>query len=151
MRAIYLVVMLVIIISSCNTTKNKASQTADSTMKANLIDGVWQVNFIMNTPKPIEELFPMEKPTITFDSFKSSVTGRSGCNYFNGKCSINGHSIKIDEAMAVTRKMCVDRTGEQIFLETLKKINTYSVTNQGKTLNLIMGDMAVMRLEKKIN
>lgn len=117
-------------------------------MKANLIDGAWEVNYIMNTPKPLNELFPKEKPTITFDSGKNAISGNSGCNNFNGKCSMEGNSIKIDEAMALTRKMCLDMTGETLFLETLKKVNSYSVTNHGKTLNLIVGDIAVMRLER---
>lgn len=149
MRAKYLIVLLAIIISSCNSTKDTTSKKENSTMKANLIDGLWEVNYIINTPKPLNELFPKEKPTITFDSAKKAVSGNSGCNNFNGKCGIEGNSIKIDEAMALTRKMCLDMTGEQNFLETLKKVNAYSATNQGKTLNLIMGDIAVMRLERK--
>lgn len=149
MRAKYLIVLLAIIISSCNSTKKSTSIKENSTMKANLIDGLWEVNYIMNTPKPLNELFPKGKPTITFDSAKKAVAGNSGCNNFNGKCGIEGNSIKIDETMALTRKMCLDMTGEQIFLETLKKVNGYSVTNQGKTLNFIMGDIAVMRLERK--
>jgi len=148
MRVKYLIVLLAIIISSCNSTKKSASIKENSTMKANLIDGLWEVNYIMNTPKQLNELFPKGKPTITFDSAKKSVAGNSGCNNFNGKCSMEGNSIKIDEAMALTRKMCLDMTGETLFLETLKKVNSYSVTNQGKTLNLIVGDIAVMRLER---
>ncbi|MGL2993098.1 META domain-containing protein [Flavobacterium sp. TSSA_36] len=111
--------------------------------------GLWEVNYIMNAPKPVGELFPKVKPTISFDSYKNSVSGMSGCNNFNGEFTISGKSIKIDEAMALTRKMCPDMAGEQAFLETLKKVNAYSVTDQGKTLNLIMGDLAVMRLERK--
>lgn len=150
----FALVFLTIVFASCNTpktttTKTTTTKTETNSMKANLIDGNWEVNYIMNAPKPVGELFPKVKPTISFDSYKNSVSGMSGCNDFNGKCTIEGKSIKIEEAMAVTRKMCPDMTGEQAFLDTLKKVNSYSVTNQGKTLNLIMGDMAVMRLEKK--
>lgn len=141
---------LTIVFASCNTTKTTASKIENNTLKVSLIDGNWEVNYIMNVPKPIGEMFPKVKPTITFDSNKNTISGMSGCNTFKGKCRIEANSIKIEEAMAVTRKMCPDMTGEQTFLETLKKVNSYSVTNQGKTLNLIMGDRAVMRLERVI-
>jgi hypothetical protein len=38
--------------------------------------------------------------------------------------------------------------GENVFMETLKKVNTWSVSND-TTLNLIAGDIAVMRFSKK--
>ena len=44
--------------------------------------------------------------------------------------------------------ICIDGNGENVFLETIKKINTWSVTD-GNTLNLIMGDIALMRFTKK--
>ncbi|MEK8180815.1 META domain-containing protein [Flavobacterium buctense] len=139
----------VIVFTSCHTNKTAVTNATTNTMKANLIDGTWEVNYILNTPKPIGELFPNVKPTITFDSYKNAIFGMSGCNNFNGKCTIEANSIKIESAIALTRKMCPNMSGEQAFLETLKKVNSYSVSNQGKTLNLIMGDIAVMRLERK--
>lgn len=141
--------LLAVLFASCNTAKTVTTNTETTTMKANLIDGNWEVNYMLNAPKPIEELFPKVKPTISIDSYKKTISGMTGCNNFNGKCAIEAKSIKIDETMALTRKMCPNMAGEQAFLETLKKVNSYSVTNQGKTLNLIMGDMAVMRLDRK--
>jgi len=38
--------------------------------------------------------------------------------------------------------------GETVFVETLKKINSWSVTND-TTLNLIEGDIALMRFTKR--
>lgn len=118
-------------------------------MRANLIDGTWEANYIMNSPGPFKELFEKAAPSITFNSVDGKVTGNAGCNNFNGAVTINGNKISWGEGMATTRKMCPDMKGEELFLETLKKVNTYSVTEQGKTLNLIMGDMAVMRLSRK--
>ena len=136
---------------SCNTAKTTSTttNTENTTMKAYLIDGSWEANYIMNTPKPFGELYPKFLPSIAFDSAKSIVNGNSGCNNFNGTCTIDGNKLQITESMAKTKKMCADMTGEQLFLETLKKVTSYSVTNQGKTLNLIMGDIAVMRLNRK--
>jgi heat shock protein HslJ len=139
---------LVLFAVACNSAKNNTSMKSDS-YKTSLIEGTWEVNYIMNAPKPVEVLFLKAKPVITFTVNKNTISGNSGCNNFNGEFTIDDNKIIVADALATTRKMCPDMTGEQLFLETLKKINTYSVTNQGKTLNLIMGDIAVMRFTKK--
>ena len=149
MRIIILFVfILTAVFSACDSSK-KSTQSTTPGMKANLIDGTWEANYIMNTPKPFDELYAKVKPTITFNSVDGKVSGISGCNNFNGSFKIDGNMISFGEGMALTRKMCPDMAGETAFMETLKKVNKYSVTEQGKTLNLIMGDMAVMRLQKK--
>ena len=45
--------------------------------------------------------------------------------------------------------MCLNGNGESVYLSTLEKIDSYSVSEDGKTLNFIMGDIAMMRFEKK--
>lgn len=133
----------------CDNSKKATDNTSTSNMKANLIDGNWEANYIMNTPKPFADLYANQKPTITFNSTTGKVNGQSGCNNFNGTFNLDGNKISFGENMALTRKMCPDMAGESTFMETLKKVNTYAVSEQGKTLNLIMGDMAVMRLTRK--
>lgn len=137
---------------ACNSTKSETESTAvkkTKIMNTNLIDGTWEANYIMNSPKAFDELYSTTKPTISFDSNQNQISGSSGCNNFNGKYKVEGNRLQINEALSLTRKMCPDMLGEQTFLETLKKVNSFSVTNDGKTLNLIMGDIAVMRLTKK--
>lgn len=138
-----LLLFFFIITAACKTNQ------PSTTMKANLIDGEWEANYIMGTPKGIQELFPNGNPTILFNSSESSMSGFAGCNNFNGSFSMDGRQISIPENLAVTRKMCPDMSGENTFLEILQKVNAYSVTEQGNTLNLIMGDMAIMRLTRK--
>lgn len=118
-------------------------------MSALLIDGNWEANYIMNTPKPFAELFALKKPTISFNSIDGTVSGNTGCNTFSGKIVLDGNKLSIPDNLATTRKMCPDMAGEDVFLATLKKVNKYSVTEQGKTLNLIAGDIAVMRLSRQ--
>jgi heat shock protein HslJ len=139
-----------LIFTACSTNKS-ATTTAkqDTNMKANLIDGTWEANYIMNTPKPFTEIYSKAKPSISFNSADEKVMGLTGCNNFNGSFTLDDNKINISNALALTRKICADMTGEQTVLETLKKVNSYSITDQGKTLNLIMGDIAVMRLERK--
>jgi len=66
-----------------------------------------------------------------------------------GKLSVKVNKISFKEPIAVTKKMCLDGNGESVYLSTLEKIDSYSVSEDGKTLNFIMGDIAVMRFEKK--
>lgn len=151
----FLILLIVVLgIASCKTTQKSKSMenttvAVDNSMKANLIDGNWEANYMANTPKPFAELFAGKAPTITINSVTGQMNGMAGCNNFNGKIAIDGNQLKIADEIALTRKMCPDMAGENVFIETLKKVNTYSVTEQGKTLNLIMGDMAVMRLTRK--
>ncbi|WP_197276106.1 META domain-containing protein [Mangrovimonas sp. TPBH4] len=112
------------------------------------LEGTWEANYIMGAPKDLGEIYPHGAPKITFDLEKETTGGQTGCNNFSAPIKIDGNSIQFNEAMAVTRKMCPDMTGEKLFLETLKKINKFSISEEGNTLNLIIGDIAAMRLHK---
>ena len=145
---------ILVVITACDLPKKSTQANIDpsavnASMKANLIDGTWEANYIMNTPKPFSDLYANAKPSITFNTTTGQVSGMSGCNNFTGKFSVDGNKLKFADDMALTRKMCMDMDGEKTFMETLKKVSSYSVTEQGKTLNLIMGDMAVMRLSRR--
>ncbi len=43
----------------------------------------------------------------------------------------------------------MDGQGEQTYMSTLEKITSYDITDDGKTLNLMSGDVAMMRFTKK--
>lgn len=154
MKQYLTLVATILIIIACHSTKktsnmDNTSVAVNPNMKANLLDGTWEANYIMNTPKPFTELYANARPSITFNAATGQVSGMSGCNNFTGKFSMDGNKIRFADDMALTRKMCPDMAGEATFMETLKKVTSYSVTEQGKTLNLILGDMAIMRLVRK--
>ena len=71
-------------------------------------------------------------------------------NNYAGKLIVNGNKIDFTGPLAVTKMACLDDkgNGENLFLETLKKVNNYSI-NPDSTLNFIMGDIAIMRFTKK--
>ena len=119
-------------------------------MKTNPINGTWVVNYIMNPPEILEKLFPNEKPKITFVSEEGKVSGYAGCNRFSGMLSIDGNKLGWVKGLALTRKMCPDMAGEQVFMQTLQGVNTFHISEDGNTLNLVMGDIAVMRLNRKL-
>lgn len=138
--------VIFLLITGCKTAKPENVQN----MQAHELEGLWEVNYIMNMPKAVDELYPKMKPSIEFHMADSRVSGNAGCNQYTGAVQVEGNQIRWPEAgFALTRKMCPDMSGEELYLNTLKKVNQYSVSEDGNTLNMIMGDMAIMRFTRK--
>lgn len=130
-------------LAACTSTqKTPANMTNNE-----VLNGTWELNYITGPRIAFDGLYPEKKPTITFDVANNKISGNTSCNNFNGKLNTDGNKINFNDPMAMTRMMCQGQ-GETTFLETLKKINTWSVSD-GNTLNLIMGDIAMMRFTKK--
>nr|WP_314895630.1 META domain-containing protein [uncultured Flavobacterium sp.] len=79
---------------------------------------------------------------------ENKVSGNNSCNNYIEKLNADGNKISFKKPMAVTKMFCPG-VGENIYMATLQKIDSYSVSEDGKTLNFIMGDIAMMRFEKK--
>ncbi len=107
--------------------------------------GTWELDYISGPRIAFEGLFPDKKPTLVFDVANKRVSGNGGCNNFNGSVNIDGASIKFGPAAST--KMACPGQGEPLFFKTLDQISSFSV--DGNTLNLIMGDIAMMRFKKK--
>jgi len=131
------------VLISCNASK---TQKGDSVSK---LEGTWELNYITGPRIAFEGLYPNKKPTINFDIKENRVSGNNSCNSFTGKLVVTGNKIDFNQPMAVTKMMCMDGQGEQVFMSTLPKITSYDVTDDGKTLNFISGDIAMMRFTKK--
>lgn len=110
-----------------------------------LLNGTWELDYISGARIAFEGLFPDKKPSITFNLPETKATGNGSCNNFNVSFTIDGNTIKFNEP-ASTRMACPGN-GEASFFDTLKKVTKYSVN--GNTLNMIMGDIAIMRFQKK--
>lgn len=110
----------------------------------NNLAGTWTLDYIDGAGTTFEELYPNNKPTITFDPNSNKVTGNGGCNSFNSSAEVNGRNIKFSP-IASTRMAC-QGNGEPLFFQTLQKVNVQSVN--GDQLTLIVGDIAVMRFKK---
>lgn len=111
--------------------------------------GNWELNYIGNSSIDFKELYPNKKPTINFDTINNAISGNTSCNNFAGKMNVYGNKIDFTRPIAMTKMLCLDSkgNGENVFIETLKKVNTYSISNDS-TLNFIMGDIALMRFSK---
>ena len=129
------------VLISCNSVKTASSQKA-------ALQGAWELNFISGPRIAFSGLYPDNKPTITFNLKETSVSGKNSCNSYAGKLNVDGSKISFKEPMMVTKMFCPGE-GENVYMNTLQKIDSYSVSEDGKTLNFIMGDIVMMRFEKK--
>ncbi|NGF55697.1 META domain-containing protein [Parapedobacter sp. SGR-10] len=110
------------------------------------LDGIWELDYISGPRIAFEGLYPDKKPTIQFDVEKGRITGNGSCNSYNGSVKIDGYHISFG-AIASTKMMCPHIQGEDVYFQTLKKINRFDV--QDDQLTFIMDDIAMMRFKKK--
>ncbi|MFV8323485.1 META domain-containing protein [Flavobacterium sp. LB3P21] len=127
---------------SCNAGKTITGKTAS-------LEGTWELNYITGPRIAFGGLYPNKKPTIVFDLKENRVSGNASCNSYSGKLNVDGNKISFKDPIAMTKMMCMDIQGEDVYMSALEKIDSYSISEDGKTLNFIMGDIAMMRFEKK--
>ena len=126
---------------SCNANKAAKSNT-------DLLQGTWELNYISGSKIAFEGLFPNNKPTIVFDLKTNRVSGSNSCNTYSGPLNINQNTIDFKTPMAFTKMFCKDNQGERVYMQTLQKINTYSISEDGKVLNFITDNVAILRFKK---
>ena len=110
------------------------------------LQGNWELNYISGKRIAFEGLYPNKKPQVTFNLVTSEIMGNTSCNNFTSTYTLNAGSITIADPKKMTKMACQGE-GENAFLDMMKKINRHSVS--ANTLNLLIGDVAVMRFEKK--
>jgi len=146
MKSIIFTAMLTsVLLAACNNAKKTSSLTTPAD-DPTALNGTWQLNYITGPRIAFDGLYPDKKPQITFDIAAKRVSGNTSCNSFSGVVTVDMGKIDLTAPMATTKMACAGE-GEFVFLSTLKKINSWSIT-EGKTLNLIMGDIAMMRFTK---
>lgn len=146
MKKYFVLLLLFITFSACKTNK-KMAENSDTVLGTSSLEGTWQLNYLMAPGKSFEEIYPDKKPEIKFDLAEKRFSGNTSCNSFSGKLNLDGNKISFRDPYAMTKMMCPGE-GENIFTQTLNKVNTYAIS-EGKTLNFISGDIAIMRFTKK--
>lgn len=127
---------------SCDATKT-------SMKTVNSLEGTWQLNYISGPRIAFDGLYPDKKPTIIFDVKENKIFGNNSCNQYFGVLLVDGNKINFKDANLGSTKMACPGSGESTYMSTLEKIDSYSISEDGKTLNFIMGDIAMMRFEKQ--
>ena len=135
-------VLVILFSSSCSTVKQAKSPD-------NLSNTAWELEYISGPRIAFKGLYPNKKPQITFDPITNEVSGSNSCNGYRTKYTLDGKSISFGEPGPATMMFC-DAGGEKAFLQIMKKINNYSIDQEGK-LNLNIGDVPMMRFVKKTN
>lgn len=141
-KTAFVLIIIFLIFMAC-----KPTQTTSNT--SNSLEGTWELNYITGPRIAFGGLYPDKKPTITFDLKENRVAGNNSCNQYFGKLQIAGNKINFKDAKMGMTMMACPGEGENVYMKTLEKIDSYSISEDGKTLNFIMGDIAMMRFEKK--
>ena len=116
--------------TACNTTKN-------TTNSPNSLQGEWVLTYISGPRIAFDGLYPGQK-----------VFGKNSCNSYSGKLTIEGDKINFkDSKMAVTMMAC-QGNGDRVYKKKKKKIDSYSITEEGKVLTMIGNGVPLMRFEK---
>ncbi|HRO46668.1 META domain-containing protein [Agriterribacter sp.] len=129
---------------SANVNNTQSRQTDNSGIEK--LNGTWELEYISGPRIAFQGLYPDRKPVITFSTSDSSFGGNTSCNAFSGKLRADNRSISFSDHMALTKMFCPG-SGEPVFIETLKKINAYTV--QDSTLTFMMDEVPMMRFAKK--
>jgi heat shock protein HslJ len=115
----------------------------------NSLEGTWQLNYITGPKISFEGLYPDNKPTISFNLKEKKISGNSSCNQYFGIIKVDGNKIDFKDAKIGMTLMACQGIGEETFMKTLEQVDSYSISNDGKTLNFLTGDIAIMRFAKK--
>jgi heat shock protein HslJ len=143
----YIFILFVLgFLSACKNSK-KMSTNSPAASSLSSLNGTWELNYISVPGKSFDELYNTKKPEIRFETGEKRFSGNTSCNSFTGKLNADDHKISFKDPFVMTKMMCPGE-GENVFTETLKKVNSYSISD-GNTLNFISGDIAIMRFIKK--
>ena len=134
--------ILCLIFMACDTTKSATKSTAS-------LGGTWELNYITGPRIAFNGLYPDKKPTIIFDLKENKVAGNNSCNQYFGNLQVDGNKINFKDAKMGMSMMACPGEGENVYMKTLEKIDSYSISDDGKTLNFMMGDIAMMRFMKR--
>ena len=134
--------ILCLIFIACHSTKSTVKSTTS-------LGGTWELNYITGPRIAFDGLYPDKKPTISFDSKENKVSGNNGCNQYFGALKVEGNKINFKDAKMGMTMMACPGQGENVYMKTLEKVDSYSISQDGKTLNFIMGDIVMMRFQKQ--
>lgn len=132
-----LIVFICMSFASCGTSK--------TAVKEGSIEGTWELKYITGPKIAFDGLFPNKKPTITFNLKDNKITGNNSCNQYFGALIMEGAKINFKDAKIGMTMMACEGNGDSVYMEALNKIESYTITDDGNTLNLLIGNVVMMR------
>lgn len=109
------------------------------------IEGTWVLNYITGPKIAFDGLFPGKKPTINFNLKDNKITGNNSCNQYFGPLILDGAKINFKDAKIGMTMMACEGNGDSVYMEALNKVESYTITDNGNTLNLLLGNVVMMR------
>lgn len=140
-QTIVIAIAAFVFLAACKSTNVSNGKTEQSEL-----NGTWQLEYISGPRIAFGGLYPDKRPIITFNTTDSSFSGNTSCNSYRGKLQADDRKIFFSDDMVMTRMACPGE-GERVFLNTLRKINQYTV--QDGTLTFMMDDTPMMRFVKE--
>jgi len=138
MRKLSLVVVFFYLtVTSCTTTKPVTNTHS--------LEGTWELNYITGPRIAFDGLYPDKKPTIVFDLKENKIYGNNSCNQYFGALILDGSKINFKDAKMGMTMMACGGNGDSVYMDTLAKIESYTITDEGKTLNFLIGNVVMMR------
>lgn len=138
-KIIVLIAIVCINLTSCKSQKEIS--------KLEALDGTWELSYITGPRIAFEGLYPDKKPTIVFDIANNKVAGNNSCNQYFGALLIDGDKINFKDAKLGMTMMACEGSGDSVYMSTLEKIETYTITDDGKTLNFLTGNIVMMHFK----
>lgn len=132
-----MIVFICMGLTSCGTSKTAVKEFS--------IEGTWELNYITGPKIAFNGLFPGKKPTITFNLKENKITGNNSCNQYFGALILDGAKINFKDAKIGMTMMACEGNGDSVYMDTLNKIESYTITDDGNTLNLLIGNVVMMR------
>lgn len=142
-RSLILSALIISFIAACTTIKTGTIGSEGLSQ----LSGLWELNHLSGSRMAFNGVYPGKKPVIDFNTREKKFSGNTSCNSFSGVLVADDSGISFDEPLNMTKMACPGE-GEAIFIEMLKKVNTYTISND-TTLYFMMGDIVVMRFIKK--
>lgn len=127
---------------SCSTTKTAT--------KTSSLEGTWELNYITGSRIAFDGLYPEKKPTIKFDLATNKIAGNNSCNQYFGALIVDGNKINFKDAKMGMTMMACQGNGDAVYMDTLNKIESYTITDNGKTLNFLIGNVVMMRFTHQL-
>jgi heat shock protein HslJ len=87
---------------------------------------------------------PNEKEAFTLTFADGRVQGTTDCNGFSGAYTTDGHKIRFDDKMAMTKMYC-EGSQETEFVKMLLEVRSYFLTSKGQLILEIKFDSGVMK------
>lgn len=154
-----LIILSVLFIVACNNNdeseKEAAPSAAPAIEKKNVVqaaatpslNGLWELTDIAGIKTGLANLYPRQKPNLNFDLQSGAVRGSTACNRFLCQVKIEGEKMNFGDP-AMTKVACPG-DGEKVFLEALKKINSFSIIDSN-FLQLRADSLEMMRFSRKL-